>query len=379
MKFTSLFSIILLVHLALLGVLFVQPGCQSTTSRPPVPAAAAPEVSATESGQPARPTTARRDLDPAFNAGLAEPAPVQTSRSDRLQPPSRPSSPAPVVDVAQRDRQLPQDILQPVLPSLPDSAGEVYVVRPGDTATGIAQRKGVTLDALLRANQLDRSSVIYVGQELTIPGGTVAATAAASAAPPPGNGGTVYTVRSGDTLSGIATRHGVTVAQLRAVNALSGDLIRVGQALVIPEFADGQREPAVRTQQPAPAGTAASTESYTVQSGDTPTHIARRFGVEVNELLRVNGISDPRRLKVGQVLQIPGRESVTPSTPTRSEADTETPRTQERQPATPVLRDATDRPRELPSSPPQPSIMDLEALDDEDIPYSEVERVEDGG
>ena len=54
------------------------------------------------------------------------------------------------------------------------------------------------------------------------------------------------------------------------------------------------------------AAPAASGNTYTVKAGDTLYRIAKNHGVNVNELMRVNGISDPRKLAVGRTLQIPG-------------------------------------------------------------------------
>lgn len=54
-----------------------------------------------------------------------------------------------------------------------------------------------------------------------------------------------------------------------------------------------------------------SERSYTVQPGDTVYHIATKFGVSVGRLMTANGLSDPRELRVGQTLTIPGSHPVT--------------------------------------------------------------------
>ena len=111
-------------------------------------------------------------------------------------------------------------------------ARSTYVVRSGDTLGGIAARKGVSLAALLKANHLSSRSMLQIGQKVRIPG-----VGAASAARPSSSAGTSttrYTVRSGDTLGAIATRTRTPLAALFAMNHLSGrSTIHPGQKLVV--------------------------------------------------------------------------------------------------------------------------------------------------
>ncbi|MGA8979450.1 MAG: LysM peptidoglycan-binding domain-containing protein [Pedococcus sp.] len=112
-------------------------------------------------------------------------------------------------------------------------ARSTYVVRSGDTLGGIAARKGVSLAALLKTNHLSTRSVIHIGQKVRIPG-----SGAASASRPSSGGGatstTRYTVRSGDTLGAIATRTRTPLATLYAMNHLSGrSIIHPGQKLKV--------------------------------------------------------------------------------------------------------------------------------------------------
>ncbi|QKJ21188.1 LysM peptidoglycan-binding domain-containing protein [Microbacterium hominis] len=122
-----------------------------------------------------------------------------------------------------------------------------YTVRAGDTVSAIASRHGVTTAAVLSANKLSWSSIIYPGQKLVIPGKTtsVSTPAAAPAAPStpapaapstpaPATSGT-YVVKAGDTVSAIASRHGVTTTAVLTANRLSwSSIIYPGQKLTIP-------------------------------------------------------------------------------------------------------------------------------------------------
>ena len=103
--------------------------------------------------------------------------------------------------------------------------GTIYVVAWGDTLSTIARRYGTTSSALAQANHVTNPDFIYVGQRLLIPGD--------SSAPPTGSG--TYVVQRGDTLSAISVRFRTTVQQLVQMNALSNpNLIHVGQRLAVP-------------------------------------------------------------------------------------------------------------------------------------------------
>jgi LysM repeat protein len=101
-----------------------------------------------------------------------------------------------------------------------------------------------------------------------------------------------HTVRSGETLRGIAAAHGTSVAALAKANQLADpDLILVGQVLSLP------------------GGASATTTSYTVRSGDTLGTIAARHGTTVAALVQANSLSNPNLIRIGQVLEIPASGS----------------------------------------------------------------------
>ena len=106
--------------------------------------------------------------------------------------------------------------------------------------------------------------------------------------------GNTYTVKAGDTLSGIAAKYGTTYQVLAVYNGISDpNRISVGQVIKIPEKG---------TQKP----TAQQGNTYTVKAGDTLSGIAAKYGTTYQVLAVYNGISDPNRISVGQVIKIPG-------------------------------------------------------------------------
>ncbi|WP_214828680.1 LysM peptidoglycan-binding domain-containing protein [Exiguobacterium algae] len=110
-----------------------------------------------------------------------------------------------------------------------------------------------------------------------------------------------YTVKSGDTLYGIARTYGVSVSALASANNITNtNLIYVGQVLVIP----GTTTPP------------ASTTTYTVKSGDTLYKIAASYNTTVSKIASANNITNVNLIYVGQVLTIPGTTTPPASTTT---------------------------------------------------------------
>ena len=95
-----------------------------------------------------------------------------------------------------------------------------YTVKSGDSLSVIAGRFGLTTSELKSLNSLS-SNTIQIGQVLSLPGSSPARNSE-------------HTIRSGETLSGIANRYSISLSSLRAVNNLSNDRILVGQVLKIP-------------------------------------------------------------------------------------------------------------------------------------------------
>jgi len=173
-----------------------------------------------------------------------------------------------------------------------------YVVQSNDTLWDIARAFGISVDSLCAANGLGRRTVIQPGQRLRLPSGSAAGKTSPSVSTDAPAWSGRYTVRSGDSLSVIASRYRVSVNELRRANGLSSSRIYPGNTLIVPgsEIASST------------GGGSWSTSTYRVRRGDTLYDIARQFGVSVSQIRRLNGLSTSR-IYPGDVLKIPKRQA----------------------------------------------------------------------
>jgi LysM repeat protein len=289
MKILKIFGVVVAVHAAVFMFVFAIPGC-STKSRPapkesaPETGAAAPSVS-----YPGAPADAATPV-----AGTETPAPdgapTVSFNSQRYNPTRPGSSAASVLQSAEVTGVTP---------------ASTYKVQPNDSLWKVAKKHGLGVDDLAKANSLKPNTPLKVGQKLIIPGKSPKAGSAPS-------GTRTYTVKAGESLGGIARKQGTTVADLRSLNPdLKNDTVRVGQELILPASGKSVASTASTTASapvvasanvPAPEGSV----PYTVQPGDGINSIAKKFGVPAKEICFQNNITDPKNLRVGQKLIIPG-------------------------------------------------------------------------
>ena len=197
------------------------------------------------------------------------------------------------------------------------AAQSSYVVRQGDTLSAIALRYGTTVSLLLTANALSNPNQIVVGQvlQLTCDTTTMAATAMSStntsATATSGAGSSGYTVVSGDTLSAISQRLGVSLASLAATNGIQIEgLIVIGERLKVPATGGGSTTPYSAASYTSPS----QSSTYAVRSGDTLSAIASRYGVSLAALAAANNIGQMSLIVVGQRLTIPSGGAAVPAT-----------------------------------------------------------------
>jgi LysM repeat protein len=191
---------------------------------------------------------------------------------------------------------------QTVFAAPPASCPTVHIVRRGETLSHIAWRYGTTTYHLATINGIANPNRIYAGQRLKIPCGSWK----------PSDGGWGhgqgwgygqgwYVVRHGDTLSGIAWRHGTSVWAIKQANGIhNADRIYAGQKLRIPQ--GGWQQPHYSGGGPYHPG---GGKWYVVCRGDTLSSIAWRHGTNVWAIKDANNIANANWIYAGQKLYIP--------------------------------------------------------------------------
>lgn len=230
-----------------------------------------------------------------------------------------------------------------------------YTVQKGDSLWKIANKNGVSMRKIMEANGLKETDPIHPGQTLLIPGKAKPAVALAQLTVPSveetpkaepaskvepvadenetvfahaslspaamvedsavdsGETG-LYEVEPGDSLYLIAMHHNTTIEEIRALNGLEKNLIRPGQTLRIPGKYNGPMELPEKTDSTASFAVAfndvpvrnvgADYLEHEVQPGEYPGLIARKYNMSLTDLLQINDISNPRMLKVGTKLKV---------------------------------------------------------------------------
>ncbi|MCR5753097.1 MAG: LysM peptidoglycan-binding domain-containing protein [Kiritimatiellae bacterium] len=259
----------------------------------------------------------------------------------------------------------------PVKPTTaPEPEFTTYIVQRGDYLAKISKKYNVTINSIKELNGL-KGDMIRVGQKLKLPGnidvGEQTVPAGAYKAPAKKvyssySGATKeYVVKSGDTLGAIAYGNGINVRQLKELNGLSSDTIRIGQKLKIPATkvvksapkaqkkaekkaakkdekkpveekteaapapeaapvadkpTEASADPAADIAAPveaapsaettaAPAEAPAEEQTYIVQEGEDLADVSIRWGVSAAAVCELNNLNENDKLKAGQVLKLP--------------------------------------------------------------------------
>ena len=165
-----------------------------------------------------------------------------------------------------------------------------YKVVKGDTLSKIAQRFDTTYQELARINGISNPNNIQIGQVLRI----------SNSSSPSSSYGT-YKVVNGDTLGKIAQRFGTTYQEIARINGIPNpNIIQVGQILKIPGSSSSN------SSFNSAQNSSSSFITYKIVKGDTLSKIAQRYGTTYQEIARINGIANPNKIQVGQIIRVPG-------------------------------------------------------------------------
>lgn len=328
MNLQKVFGIVVGAHVVVLTFIIATPGCRSGAKSKPRPedtAIAAADPIAAPAGSVAGTPVESMSYD-AVNAGEPVSSPSSVSPVASVTPVA-PADPYSADGVVRFAPSRPSTAISPAAPTpVASSSSATHTVAKGDNLWAIAKKYGITVGELAAANQLAPSATLRLGQQLSVPA-RAAADTGASVGAATSEAANTYAVKSGDTLGAIARKQGTTVAALRAANNLSGDNLRVGQKLVIP----GNATPLGSSSSSAPSASSsaapqAGAGTYTIVPGDTLGSIAQRHGVKSGDLAVLNNITDPKKLRVGQVIKLPtGARSSSSSSPAATSAPAYTP------------------------------------------------------
>ena len=165
---------------------------------------------------------------------------------------------------------------------LPGLAGEV-VVKRGETLSEIADRYGTTVNRLMEMNGLRDANDLWAGSRIKVPGNVYS-----------GGGSGNYTVKAGETLSEIADRYGTSVDRLVQLNGLrDANDLWAGSRIQVP---GASARPRVAVNKNA--------KTHRVQPGESLSSIADRYGVSMQRLIAINGISNPNQVMAGSTLTL---------------------------------------------------------------------------
>jgi LysM repeat protein len=254
---------ILTVHVVVIGGMLLQ-GCKDTSTKDQANKDGSVSPGADMTPPPAStvpayadvPTTVSSNMSNAYAAPITSAAPV-------------PPSSATVTGVVPPARAT--DLATPVA----QGEGKEYVIAKGDTLAVIAHKNGISLKALTEANPSVNAKKLQIGQKLQVPAGTAAVAATSTSGATPGAiadatsaEGSLYVVKSGDTLTKIAKTHGTSWKRIMAMNELKTASIRAGQKLKMPAAKASTAEPVAA---PASASVAPATSPMRVSSAAPAT------------------------------------------------------------------------------------------------------------
>ncbi|HJG22209.1 LysM peptidoglycan-binding domain-containing protein [Enterococcus durans] len=173
------------------------------------------------------------------------------------------------------------------------ASGTKYTVKSGDSVWSVSNKYGISMNQLIQWNNI-KNNFIYPGQQLIVKGGSAATstnTSSTTAATTPSTpntsnttstastGDTIYTVKAGESVWGVANKHNITMDQLIQWNNIKNNFIYPGQQVIVKK---GTTQSAPTTGQ----------KTYTVKAGESVWGVADSHGITMNQLIEWNNIKN---------------------------------------------------------------------------------------
>lgn len=184
----------------------------------------------------------------------------------------------------------------------------VYTIEEGDLLDTIAAKFNVDTSVILLANPGLNASVLFIGQELKIPGATTEQLAIIDPEDRPEGQPLDYVVKSGDTFGAIANTYVVSVDALSAANpAVDAGALQIGQLLTVPPLYTGlsPEEIASVTGNQKVDRVPGEISTHVVEPGDLLSELADIYSVDIEEIMERNSLTDRNEIYIGQELLIP--------------------------------------------------------------------------
>ncbi len=149
----------------------------------------------------------------------------------------------------------------------------IYTIKKGDNLYDIAKNYNITLDELINFNQ-QGSTLLHIGEQLLIPINNQT------------NNNIQYIIKPGDTLYNIAKRYNTNVDEIKRINNLNTNMLKIGETILIPGTSNYQ--------------------TYVIRTNDTLEGIALRYNTTVENIMKANNLLTDD-VTVGQIILIPSR------------------------------------------------------------------------
>ncbi|STZ08333.1 Membrane-bound lytic murein transglycosylase D precursor [Moraxella caprae] len=181
---------------------------------------------------------------------------------------------------------------------------ERYKVVAGDTLTGIAAAHGLSVSQLASYNGIPANTQVKTGQRLWLIPGKVSTVAKDTAKPTVKT--STHTVQSGESLTSVARKYNMSVQDLAVLNGLSvADGILINQKLKVSGTPVKSSGSTSSSSGNTSSSNSVNTSTYKVQSGDTLTAIAKKLGVSNADIAALNSFNANSPLIAGQTIKVP--------------------------------------------------------------------------